>query len=381
MVALIAIIVGCGIMAVGNLKGWFGENSDSPMMSREITGVANMERSGVAYTLSEKTPVKSGDILETENGSEADFEIRGAGNATIGEQAKLTADTCEEDNIQLTLNEGEFCGIMEDDKGILTISGDTYTLTPGESVMSLSVRQGSSEISVFSGSLTVSGEGGQEETISAGNKLLITGEKGDKWEKEKLRAAALSDFQIARLLDSDVDDICFTADKLEKVKADREKEVQAAEAALEDEAVALVSEEGSSTAEGKTDKKVLTCTIQIQCKSILGNMDKLKEGKNRYVPSNGIILATSKVEFNQGDTAYDVTKRACSAAGIQIEAAYTPAYGSYYVEGINHLYEFDCGEMSGWMYKVNGWAPNYGCSEYELKNGDSIVWYYTCTGN
>ena len=111
------------------------------------------------------------------------------------------------------------------------------------------------------------------------------------------------------------------------------------------------------------------------------HMDKLAEGKNRYVPSNGIILATSSVEFRKGETAYDVTKRACAATGIQIEAAYTPVYGSYYVEGINHLYEFDCGQMSGWLYKVNGWAPNYGCSEYTLKNGDSIVWDYTCTGN
>lgn len=63
-----------------------------------------------------------------------------------------------------------------------------------------------------------------------------------------------------------------------------------------------------------------------------------------------------------------------------MEYKYTPVYGSYYVEGINHLYEFDCGKESGWTYKVNGWYPNYGSSEYSLKNGDSIVWYYTCDG-
>ena len=64
----------------------------------------------------------------------------------------------------------------------------------------------------------------------------------------------------------------------------------------------------------------------------------------------------------------------------QLEYSYTPMYGSYYVEGINHLYEFDCGSQSGWMYKVNGWFPNYGCSSYKLKDGDAIVWSYTCTG-
>ena len=55
-------------------------------------------------------------------------------------------------------------------------------------------------------------------------------------------------------------------------------------------------------------------------------------------------------------------------------------YGSYYIEGINNLYEFDCGNQSGWMYKVNGWFPNYGCSSYNLKDGDSIVWAFTCNG-
>ena len=29
-------------------------------------------------------------------------------------------------------------------------------------------------------------------------------------------------------------------------------------------------------------------------------------------------------------------------------------------------------------YKVNEWFPNYGCSRYVLKNGDDVVWCYTC---
>ncbi len=56
----------------------------------------------------------------------------------------------------------------------------------------------------------------------------------------------------------------------------------------------------------------------------------------------------------------------------------TPIYNSAYIEGIANLYEFDCGELSGWMYKVNGWFPNYGCSRYQLKAGDKVEWVYTC---
>ena len=50
-----------------------------------------------------------------------------------------------------------------------------------------------------------------------------------------------------------------------------------------------------------------------------------------------------------------------------------------YIEGINNLYEFDCGEQSGWMYSVNGWFPNYGCSRYQLKDGDVVGGHWNQT--
>lgn len=133
----------------------------------------------------------------------------------------------------------------------------------------------------------------------------------------------------------------------------------------------------SSKAE-ETTEKTLTCTISIDCKTILDNLDDLRASKADYVPADGWILYKSTVEFEQGDTVFDVLKRVTKAAGIQMESKWTPMYNSYYVEGINQLYEFDCGEQSGWMYSVNGWYPNYGCSSYELKDGDKIEWRYTC---
>ncbi len=109
-------------------------------------------------------------------------------------------------------------------------------------------------------------------------------------------------------------------------------------------------------------------------------MDLLTAGKEAYVPKDGTILGTTKVSFAQGETVFDVLKRVCSASGIPLEYSYTPMYGSYYVEGISHLYEFDCGSTSGWMFQVNGWFPNYGCASYTLSDGDAIVWCYTCVG-
>ena len=122
------------------------------------------------------------------------------------------------------------------------------------------------------------------------------------------------------------------------------------------------------------------CTIMIRCDTIFDHLDLLEDAKAPYVPEDGEILPVISVEFTPGETVFDVLQRVCEAADLQIEYSWTPLYNSYYVEGINHLYEFDCGIESGWMYQVNGWFPNYGCSAYELQGGEEIVWRYTCTG-
>lgn len=130
----------------------------------------------------------------------------------------------------------------------------------------------------------------------------------------------------------------------------------------------------------ETAKEKLTCTITIRCDTILNNMDNLDPAKAPYVPDDGVILREVTVEFEEGETVFDVLNRACKQYNIPIEYSWTPMYDSYYIEGINNLYEFDCGSESGWMYKVNGWFPNYGCSSYYLTGGEKIVWCYTCNG-
>ena len=122
------------------------------------------------------------------------------------------------------------------------------------------------------------------------------------------------------------------------------------------------------------------CTITIRCDTILDNVTLLDEGKVPYVPADGIILQEITVEFTPGETVFDILQRVCAAADIPLEYSWTPLYDSYYLEGICHLYEFDCGAESGWMFQVNGKFPNYGCSSYEVKPGDQIQWRYSCIG-
>ena len=100
--------------------------------------------------------------------------------------------------------------------------------------------------------------------------------------------------------------------------------------------------------------------------------------KADLIPADGVLLAPTAVEFTEGESVFDVLKRVCRKNKIHMEFSETPVYQSAYIEGIGNLYEFDCGEGSGWMYRVNDEFPNYGCSRYTLADSDTVEWVYTC---
>ena len=126
-----------------------------------------------------------------------------------------------------------------------------------------------------------------------------------------------------------------------------------------------------------TDKE-LTCTLSVRCDTILQNIGWLDSEKVDIVPKDGVIFAEKTVTFYEGESVFNLLMREMKRNKIHMEFENTPIYNSAYIEGIANLYEFDCGELSGWMYKVNGWFPNYGCSRYQLKAGDKVEWVYTC---
>ena len=138
----------------------------------------------------------------------------------------------------------------------------------------------------------------------------------------------------------------------------------------------------SSTPESKTEsseeKDELTCTISISCATILNNMDKLDSSKKELVPPDGCILQEISVEYSEGESAFDILKKVCTEKKIHLEFSQTPVYNSIYIEGINNIYEFDCGSMSGWIYHINGNSYNYSCSEYIVNDGDKIEFLYIC---
>lgn len=130
--------------------------------------------------------------------------------------------------------------------------------------------------------------------------------------------------------------------------------------------------------ENQQKGKAITVTFSIECSTILNNLHQLDPDKLEMVPSGGTILAKTSVSCYEGESVFDVLQRVCRDNGIHMESSWTPIYNSAYIEGIHNLYEFDCGSLSGWMYRVNGWYPNYGCSRYVLEDGDIVEWRYTC---
>ena len=127
-----------------------------------------------------------------------------------------------------------------------------------------------------------------------------------------------------------------------------------------------------------TDSKDITVFVAIECKSVIDNYDLLDDSLKgtEYIPNDGIILKKTAIKAKENDTVLDVTKKVAAKKGIQIE--YSQSVKDSYVQGINYLYEFSCGDLSGWMYSVNGSFANVGCNDYELKDADYVKWQYTC---
>ena len=130
--------------------------------------------------------------------------------------------------------------------------------------------------------------------------------------------------------------------------------------------------------EADSDKNSeLKCTLSVDCTTVLNNLDKLNSEKTEIVPGDGIIFSEQEVIFYEGETVFDVLLREMKKNKIHMEYIMSPLYDSNYIEGIGNLYELDGGELSGWVYMVNGLSPSYGSSSYKLSHGDVVQWKYT----
>ncbi len=122
--------------------------------------------------------------------------------------------------------------------------------------------------------------------------------------------------------------------------------------------------------EQETTESVGTVTLSIRCDTLM------EFGSSDYIPEEGIILSATEFSFGENESVYDILVRAVKKYGIQMETK-GAGVGLCYVVGIAYLYEYDYGELSGWIYHVNGVSASVGCADYLPKDGDVIEWMYT----
>lgn len=111
------------------------------------------------------------------------------------------------------------------------------------------------------------------------------------------------------------------------------------------------------------------------------------EASVKYPKALGTVISAKRVPFAEGDTVADVTIRLLDALGYTYEHSgttksgfYLASIGGFTLKGIDYdsFGEFDAGNGSGWMITLNKEFIEYGASDFEVKNGDTVKWQYTC---
>ncbi|MBE6939038.1 MAG: DUF4430 domain-containing protein [Ruminococcaceae bacterium] len=124
------------------------------------------------------------------------------------------------------------------------------------------------------------------------------------------------------------------------------------------------SKDGYFGMDDPSGEAVGTVTLEIRCDTVAGRAE--------HIPPDGILLEKTEIPLYSGDTAYDILTRGVREAGLLMENE-----GQNYISGIGNIYERDFGDLSGWLYYVNGESPSVGCGEYRLSPGDSVVFVYS----
>ena len=430
MVAVIIAIAVSGILGVGHIKGWFDKADENVAVLTDFRGIITLQRDGVAYATTDETVLRKGDKITCDPGATVKIAL-GDNYITLGQNAAAEIVNPDVNEFALRVNNGE-AFVNTNQSVMLEFDGKQTEIS--NSVVGLSVRKGAQSLTVYCGTADFASAGqmvewlGETKTIrdisikslndfniqqirkaNANKSLVFTNDELDKLEDERweqLYGSAVitlsplaeteqpteiytvetkPDEETTALVSSQTESVSDVAQitkpaTSEKITVAKTTRPATTKPATPEKTTIAETTRPAATKPIEQPKEKLTCTITIRCDTILDNMNNLEPAKAPYVPDNGVILRTVTVEFKEGETVFDVLNRACKHYNIPIEYSWTPMYNSYYIEGINNLYEFDCGSESGWMYKVNGWFPNYGCSSYYLTGGENIVWCYTCNG-
>ena len=112
-----------------------------------------------------------------------------------------------------------------------------------------------------------------------------------------------------------------------------------------------------------------TVTLEIRCDVISD-----RAGAS-HVPADGTVLAEMTFALAEGESVFDILEQASRKYRVHIDREGSEKIA--YIRGIAYIYELEYGDLSGWIYRVNGESPSVGCGNYILSDGDRIVWHYS----
>lgn len=113
-----------------------------------------------------------------------------------------------------------------------------------------------------------------------------------------------------------------------------------------------------------------TVTYSIRCDQLPNNHT------HAHLPEDGILLPPTVLALGEGETILDLLYEVTKTQKLQLEVNGLQDEQAY-IRSIANLYEFDYGDLSGWMYRVNGESPSIGCGQYVLSDGDVVEWIYS----
>lgn len=152
--------------------------------------------------------------------------------------------------------------------------------------------------------------------------------------------------------------------------------------ALPESGIVSVTMKATLASNGVTDTKSFTvkvCSKESQTKQINVTFTLVGDDVHGSNPHKAFYkwIDGFKATYTEADqkTALDLIDDAFNEYGFQREGSNSYVSGVITPDGIR-LAQMMNGSGSGWMYMVNGKAPNFGMSAYKLADGDQVKFYY-----
>lgn len=124
------------------------------------------------------------------------------------------------------------------------------------------------------------------------------------------------------------------------------------------------SPDGYYSETDSAEKNFGTVRISIRC-------DVIADSGDDNVPKDGVIINDMVIDIHEGGSVLDLLVEAAKRGKIQFDER------NGYVSSIAFIRDHVYGDLSGWVYFVNGVMPSVGCGEFVLSDGDLVEWHYT----